>query len=176
MNNKVKTVFIEIEICQRELFPKLILALELIKKGYKVYLGESTSIFNALKFYKNSIYIGKNIFNYHSSLQNNVKVNKLHKNNHTILYLHEEGLVYPGNKDQQSEVLHSLYPANYLSSNDYLLYWGNYTLELEKRKVTGKKIVLGNPRFSLYKYINNKNLASDKRIILICGKWKYSIK
>lgn len=58
MENK-KTIFFTVEIKSRELIPKCLLAYELVKKGFRVYIGTFTTIESAVKKVDSSIFFHK---------------------------------------------------------------------------------------------------------------------
>ena len=77
---KKNIVFIPIETISRELDAKLVMANEILDKNTICFLGQHDMIDSVSRFFKNGIYVGKNIFK--TYFPANMSIYKNYKNNH----------------------------------------------------------------------------------------------
>jgi surface carbohydrate biosynthesis protein len=144
---KNKTICIPIETKVRELDGKLLLASNLLEKGFDVVLGARNGVFRELKYMKNAIYLAKSI-----SKENVEKYKQLRKDNNDLFVQNVEGgILY---KDVSGHFKNS-YPKELLHFLDGIILYGNelnnkfieYNPEYDKNKL----VVGGDPRFDLIK-------------------------
>ena len=83
MLNLKPTILISIEVRSRELLSKCILAHELIKKGYRVYLGSTLAIYHVARQIEKSIILHKSTWKKRSEFLKN--------RGHIFTFLDEEG-------------------------------------------------------------------------------------
>lgn len=169
-------VFIPIENSKRELRGKLNLSSYLIKKGFKVIIGEKKEILRLSNMLKNGIYLDKG-YDYRSSEK---IYSKLKSNNNLIVNLDEEGGVYLGNFEQ----LEHRTPQKMIDNVDMIFLWGEKQFEyLTKNRSSYSKHkfhVTGHPKFNIKKEYNfSQEIIINKKNItcLICTNfWSYNHK
>ncbi|WP_104499751.1 surface carbohydrate biosynthesis protein [Acinetobacter indicus] len=145
-------IMIPVETINRELDSKLILASFLVKSGAKVYIGQHDYLHSLVPYFKNGLYIGKNVFKTFLSEEKFDRLYDLKKQNIDIFYLHEEGAVFPGGKEDWEEVLGRQYSTEYFGENDLVLTWGNFQKNYDTQRTKNSSVVAtGHPRFDLYK-------------------------
>ena len=175
-------ILLPIETINREIDYKLIIAAFFAGKGHKIFIGQHDFLMSLLhKFIGGGLYIGKNLFRFHSNKEKGELYYKLKKSGFDIIYLHEEGAVFKGNEDNWKKTINNLYDTNYFDQNDRHCVWGNFQLQHDLNR-TYKKIKMsstGHPRFDLYKkewinYFDNEvNLIKKKYndFVLINGNY-----
>ena len=147
MKNLLPTVYIPNEIKVRELDGKLLLTSYLIDKNFKVKIGARAGIKREILATKNGIYIAKSLTKDEISFYK-----KLKALGHRIAILHSEGSVLL--EDIKQELL-SCYPKECTKFIDLFFVSGleiknkmkEYTSYIEHQKI----VVVGDPRFDLYK-------------------------
>jgi surface carbohydrate biosynthesis protein len=102
------------------------------------------------------IYLGKGVFRTASQDPRNlVRRRALSRNGITIVFLHEEGAVFPGSDDRQWEArLASDFDPHNLSERDYVCTWGRFQEKFYRSfgaPCTHHIRTTGHPRFDLYK-------------------------
>jgi surface carbohydrate biosynthesis protein len=140
-----------------------------------VFLGESDTIFRAMKLQRGGLFIGKNIFQKNASQETGERLNLLRRNNIRIIFLHEEGLVYEGDASDHLKAICLQFNTDFFLERDYICYWGQYTKDLDIRECKGRRVVTGHPRFSVlkesYRPSAGTGSALKRRFILICGRY-----
>ena len=145
MKNKIFCIPIETKV--RELDGKLLLALNLLDKGFDIYLGARNGIFRELNYLENAIYLAKSI-----SIENEHRYQKLKNNKNDIFVQNVEGgILY---KDVSGHFRNS-YPKELMHFVDGVFLYGD---ELEKKFIEYNSnfprkniLVSGEPRFDLLK-------------------------
>ena len=118
----MKTVYLPLEIPNRELMARAFMATSLAKDDCAVYVFEHT-LFDRIGWPSQGIYIGKNCFR--TEVPYTTKYyNKMKKSKVDLWYLDEEGGVYSGNKESQKEILDHRLNSGDLDENDKILTWG----------------------------------------------------
>jgi len=169
---KKNIVFIPIETISRELDAKLVMANELLDKNTICFLGQHDMIDSISCFFKNGVYIGKNIFKTYFPADMSIYKN-YKKNHHSILWLHEEGGIYPGEPNDWIVNLNELLDASCLHGDDEILTWGDFQKDHYKKNSSVQCFSVGSPRLNLKKndllrkLINKFNRVESKDFILI---------
>ena len=157
-----KTVLIPIEIKERELIPKCLLALELIKKGFRIYIGSTETIDRVAKQIKPSIFFHKSTY---------VAKSKYYKSlGHKFVFLDEEvaGAI---SRSRKKKVIFERY-VRYVSkeSNDIIFLPSIRYKKAILNYPTTKGVdfyVTGLPRIDLWKknynYIHNSKIKEIKK-------------
>ena len=170
--SNLKILFIPVETISRELDTKLILASEIVDSETICFLGQHNVIDQISNFYKNGVYVGKNIFK--TRFPTNMSIYRNYKKNeHTILWLHEEGGIYYGDEHDWQKTLNDLLDAKVLEEDDQILTWGEFQKNhYEKQANTTVKSV-GSPRFNftsqslLRKLVQKFNRVKLRNFVLI---------
>ena len=170
--NRSKVLFIPIETISRELDAKLILASQLVDSDIICFVGQHDVIDRINNFYKNGIYLGKNIFKTHFPANMDI-YNQYKKNGHSILWLHEEGGIYPGDENDWKKTLDALLDPKVLGEGDQILTWGKFQKNHYQEKTTRSVTSVGSPRFNLSldsllrKLVHKFNRVKLRNFILI---------
>ena len=156
--NRKPTIIFSIEISQRELFPKVHLALEAAKRGYRAYIGDFLSV-RALTYHtkKPIIFFHKSTWEAHAK--------RIRVNGHKFVFLDEEmGLAVPLNK--LKETLRNRWGRNVTSDKyDALFTLGPKHQELASKVIRDKNVKLhetGWPRFDLWRPELASQLSNEK--------------
>jgi len=146
-------IFIPIETINRELDYKLILSCMLAQPDQRVFLGSSEAIEAAIRNGNGGIYIGKAVFQRGTREQDKAFINSLKEHDIAILYVDEEGGVFPGKHDMLKQFIAGRAEPSYLGEADYFTTWGTYQAEYFSRLVgdgSGPTIrAIGTPRFNI---------------------------
>ncbi|TBX66358.1 hypothetical protein EZL74_10945 [Flavobacterium silvisoli] len=146
-------ILLPIETINREIDFKIVLAGFLSNQGHKVYIGQHEFLMKLVpKIPHGGLYIGKNIFNKRSDLEKGEKYHLLKKYNFDVIYLHEEGAVFPGKEADWIRILKSQYNTDFFDENDKICVWGDFQKRIdEARRPKSSVITTGHPRFDLCK-------------------------
>jgi surface carbohydrate biosynthesis protein len=154
-------ILLPIEIMARELEYKLFLAVSLASKNTRIIVAQHDYFDKHCSRFVGGIYIGKNCFkgpfleNDTDHSKNLTYLNELKNNNISVVYLDEEGGVWPGDEPDWKAYVSSRVRPEVFSKDDYIVTWGNYQKEyLESKKLSFPKsniIACGHPKYDLYK-------------------------
>lgn len=173
-------ILLPIETINRELDFKIILAALLAKNKHKIFIGQHDFLMSLLPSLQGGIYIGKNIFTKRSDIEKGEKYKLLKKNNFDIIYIHEEGGVFPGREVDWRRSIANQYSLDYFDKNDIILEWGDFQKSFDQGRSNNLNIITtGHPRFDLYKSRWSDYFKSDsdkiktefKDFILINGNY-----
>ncbi|NRT15107.1 surface carbohydrate biosynthesis protein [Flavobacterium sp. 28A] len=176
-------ILLPIETINREIDFKIVLAGLLADSNNTIYLGQHDFLMKILPKFKNGgIYVGKNIFNKRADIEKGEKYHLLKKFGFDIVYLHEEGGVFAGDKNNWITVLKSQYNIDYFDENDAVCVWGDFQNKVDTdRNIKGKVPVIttGHPRFDLCKekwhFIQDSKIENIKSMygdfVLINGNY-----
>ena len=142
----MKTVYLPIEIYNRDFHSKSVLAYYLIKKNFSVILGRKAEIHEMITQKTQGIYFGVVTVDNYSSFYKKLKLL-----GHKIIVLDEEGLV----TFEKKMYLDLKVSETTIKNIDHLLVWGNENkkilLSSKCSKFRNKIHVTGNPRIDLLK-------------------------
>ena len=151
-NTLKKTILLPIEVSNRELPGKLLLAYNFAMKGCVVYFGSKASVLKFSQYLSEAIYFDKG---YHENVSEEIyDILKRHKLK--IVSLDEENAVDYSDYQQ----LNLRFPDHILKKFELIFLWGakqlNYLKNNRKNLTLDKTIVSGHPRFELLskKFIN----------------------
>ena len=151
-----KTIIFPIEIKSRDLFPRLQIAAEFVKKGYRVILGEQGAIHNSITSLPKGILFEKSL-----SRIKEKRFKNFFNLGFKICSLDEEGLSSIGNKHNYSR---SRFTEDNLKISSKIFVWGNF----EKKEITkkfskfkNKIVVSGHNKISLW-YQNKKEFYKNE--------------
>lgn len=138
-----KFLYLPIEVKNRELVSKLLLAFEAVSRGYKVVIGHRISLIEKIPFLNPGIF-----FNMHALEHDFNHLCRLKKNGFIISALDEEG---PFIHDEEN---HKKYRVSHqtLSIVDNFFCWGSREKQIILSKYpefSSKLSLVGNPRFDL---------------------------
>jgi surface carbohydrate biosynthesis protein len=140
---KKKILYLPIEVKNRELFSKLLLAFAAITRGYKVIIGHRISLIEKIPFLERGIF-----FNMHALFHDYHHLNKLKNNGFVITALDEEGpFIYDVKNHERYRVSEKT-----LSITDHFFCWGKKEYKIISGKLPhlqSKLSLSGNPRFDL---------------------------
>lgn len=145
-------ILLPIETINRELDFKIILATLLAKNNHKIYIGQHDFLMSLLPTLQGGVYIGKNIFSKRAELEKGEKYKLLKENNFDIIYIHEEGAVFPGREQDWIRIMKQQYSLDHFDQNDLILQWGDFQKRVDQERSNNLSILTtGHPRFDLYK-------------------------
>jgi surface carbohydrate biosynthesis protein len=169
---KKRIIFIPVETISRELDYKIVLASNLLSKDNIIFLGQHDFLDSILGIFKSGSYIGKHVFK--DSFPSPIDLyQKYKRNNFSILWTHEEGGIYAGNRKNWKKVLDELLDPSVLMDDDAVLTWGEFQKNHYSEKSTITPINVGVPRFNLSKESNLRaiikkfNRVKEKDYVLI---------
>ena len=156
----MKNLYIELEIYNREIEAKLLLALEAVNKGYNVIIAHRL-IIQRLAL-NNEIPPGIIHMKDANSIRNNIEIiKKLKKRKFLFTAQDEESGLLNKSYDQFAKIrFGQLKTFKYLS---YFFCWGKRDYDYLKKK-TKIAVLTGSPRFDLF--LNKKKLKRTKKRIL----------
>lgn len=165
IRKKTSTVYIPIETLSRELDYKLLLGILLTQLGFTVKLGEQSLIEKLIYFKRNATYFGKGIQKRHSFSRNLDIYDILKRNNFRIVYMHEEGGIYAGNRDNWKNIVKSLYKLEHFDQDDIVLTWGKLQKESLEDTSDNCPIIysVGTPRLELAKPQNRYIFSEEAK-------------
>lgn len=141
--------FLPVEVKDRELDSRILIALKLVENGIPVVIGDRGGCAREIKYIPGSTYFAKSLsIDYVETFQ------EIKKNNGYVWVLFEEGAFIGREKDAFEEV-RSFYPPNMLQFVDYILTYGksyqNFLITNFNYFNTNNTFVSGNVRFDLHK-------------------------
>lgn len=140
---KQKILYLPIEVKNRELFSKLLLAFAATSRGYKVIIGHRISLIEKIPFLERGIF-----FNMHALFHDYDHLKKLKNNGFIVTALDEEGpFIYDVKNHERYRVSEKT-----LSITDHFFCWGKKEHKIISDKLPHLKSKLslsGNPRFDL---------------------------
>ncbi len=159
--------FFPIETTARELDQRIILSVLLAKRNRKIIVGEQQFIRNLSFVVKDGVFFGKHLFGKHK-FSDQSYYNRLKRNNFSLVYLSEEGAIWPGEKEDWDNILTFNEKPSLLDKDDYLLQWGDYQKEFyENLEEHNTNIIsTGHPRFDLYKDKYSSYFDDEKNAII----------
>ena len=136
-------LYLPMEVKVRELYGKVLLAIEAAKSGFDVVLGKKAEIYRIPQHLPPGVVL-------HISSQPEMLeiVNSFRRHGHKNIALDEEALAYP---DDEMYVRARL-SRDVISRTDAVLCWGSHHADLVKQKSAGTDCIIeitGNPRFDL---------------------------
>lgn len=177
---KDNCILLPIEIKNRELDGKLLLALHLISEDYNVIIGDRNGVNRLIQNVHNPIFISKSLA---IILEKTFK--KVREQNGKVVVLLEEGANVGSEKYKKDEIK-SFYPEQALHYVDFIFTYGdNYKKLLSKELkifADDQIFVSGNTRFDLHKkrfkkyYYKRINIIQKKygKYILINTKFSFA--
>lgn len=157
MQEAKNNILFPIETINREVDFRLILAVMCLKPGRRVYIGEMNRINRLIPQLKGGVYVGKHIFYRPPQAPDVLRFyDALKRNAFSLVYLQEEGAIYPGREPEWERSLdwiteHSL---AFCGPDDLICNWGQFQSDYYARKLprlSGCMRTTGHPRFDLYK-------------------------
>lgn len=167
-----KILFIPIETISRELDAKLVLAHQVMDRDTICLIGQHDMIDSISQLFKNGVYVGKNIFKTFFPVDLRF-YDAYKKNNHDILWLHEEGGIYSGDPTDWSKTLGKILDASCLGEGDQILTWGDFQQNYYNKSASVNVLSVGSPRLNLFpgsllsKIIKKFNRVTKSNFILV---------
>lgn len=152
MTKQIKKSFLfPIETSAREFDQRIFMGILCAKNDREIFIGEQQIIRLLSFFLKNGVFYGKHLFG-KPSFSDQAYYKRLKKNNFNLVYISEEGAVFPGKEDTWSFLLDQASRPSVLNDNEYFLTWGEWQLNhyLKSEKIKAKTAITGHPRFDLY--------------------------
>ncbi len=166
-----KILFLPIEVQTRELDSRILLATKAIEKGYKVVIGEMALIRKVTKFFKNGVFLDKDISELRSS-----HYKKMKDSGYNIFGLDVEGLIYLDRENYLLRVGDTSFKLI-----DYLFTWGKEQTDIivsKQGEVARKKIkISGSPRMDLLRYnelYESEDIKKEKPYILFNTNFSFA--
>lgn len=143
-----KVLFLPIEIVERELDAKLLLALEAVERGYEVYIGDYLQMPKFALRFKGGFYL------YKAMVDNKAKslFEPLYKGGVNIGALDEEGLIFPSLEHYAKSRIGTGSSLKFIKK---IFTWGQQQKDFIKNKFDLEDtdvVVTGNPRIDLLRY------------------------
>lgn len=154
MNLPKFNIVLPIEVANRELDARLFLSALLAAPDRRIFIGQEDRINRLLPQLQGGVYVGKHIV--YSRGNPRRWYDALKSNGLRMVYIHEEGGIYPGDEANWRRVLDRFVQrdiANF-DHEDYICNWGDfqsgyYRAVLPER--TDRIVTTGHPRFDIYK-------------------------
>lgn len=146
-----KNILFPIESIKREFDYKLFLAVMICSDDTIIYIGQHNVIDKLLSKMKIGIYFGKNIFKEDFPEVDLSNYEMLKKRGFNLVYLDEEGGIYPGDELNRIEILKRRLDPSILSDSDVICSWGDQQKNSTKFSSLSINEVTGHPKFDLYK-------------------------
>jgi len=159
-NTVDKLLYLPIEIVERELDAKLLLAAEAITRGYSVVIGNYWAVLATAKKWGGGVFIHKDMIDQ----REDTFWKPLKKNNVTLCVLDEEGLVFP-NIDYY--IRSRIGEGRSFAYLDKVFTWGNRQrdrLRMLKGADALNVITTGNPRLDLLRFPYLKIFGESSQI------------
>jgi surface carbohydrate biosynthesis protein len=155
MKRKINILF-PIETISRDLDYKLLLASLLLKDNEEIVIGQHDAIDEIISSTTGGIYLGKTIFkdefNSEALNDNCTFYNRAKNNNYDVIYLDEEGGIYPGERKRWESILDIRLNPRVLDCRDVIFTWGEFQKNyFSEKKGSTRVINTGHPRFDLNK-------------------------
>jgi surface carbohydrate biosynthesis protein len=163
MSDQKTPILLPIETIVRELDWKLDLAVHLANTQRQIYIGHHDIIHEMVQHLSNGLYVGKNIF---ASSNQSPRLAELQEKGFTSIYLHEEGGVFKGDKNDWEAVLTSQYDPKLFNENDILCTWGRSQCEFDMTRGAHSVHVTGHPKFDQYRPSKNKVFSLEAEMLV----------
>ncbi|NCG33109.1 MAG: hypothetical protein GWP44_09510 [Proteobacteria bacterium] len=145
-------VLLPVEVINRELDTRLLLAVAFAEPDRRIYVGQHNVLDAMVPRLKGGIYVGKTLFK--SLFPTDLKYYEmLRRSDFRVVHLDEEGGVFSGDGARWRAILDSRLDPQVLAQDDYLCTWGGFQQEhyLDRApNLKGSTRVVGHPRFDLY--------------------------
>ena len=142
------TVYLPVELINRELLARAFLSVKLANSNHQVYVFEHT-FFDRNDWHKKGIYIGKNCFRTEVPYSK-FFYKKMKESGVNLWYLDEEGGVYPGDSSDWAEFLLCRLNPNDLDKEDKILVWGNWQKKVfDSCNSAAETVITGIPNFEI---------------------------
>jgi len=138
-----KIIFIPMEIKSRELDSRLLLALELVSRKFKVFLGEKIKVNQLIKEYTGAVYFAKSGAKIDKEFFMELKLSE-----HKIVVLDEEAIIHQNEKAHVKSRLN----GDSIALADRFFSWGEYDNSVALKaypEYREKFLITGNPRMDL---------------------------
>lgn len=173
-----QNIFLPIETSRRELDYKIILAAKVFNKSQNIFIGENAAIDHVVKFSKGGVFVGKSFITPYV-LNDLSRLQILHNNDVSIVYLDEEGAIYTSDEEHWKNILLNKFNASILNSNDTLLTWGDFQKNVYNSTEHDCEIISsGTPRMTLlskYSKILSKPKNAPEKYILVNTNFGFAI-
>jgi surface carbohydrate biosynthesis protein len=153
--HKVNVLF-PLEVLNRELDSKLILACISATAANRIFIGQHDVLFDVVTKtgMTGGVYVGKNIFRDLFPIETGARYRELKQQGFALVHLHEEGAVFEGDEERwRKTLLDCLNPA-ILDKDDYLCTWGDFQRDYYQSlnpPCVGNIVTTGHPRFDYLK-------------------------
>lgn len=145
-------ILFPIETIARELDYRILLAAKVLKKGRRVYICNHRYLDKKMNLFNGGVYVGKHIYPALPNSHKAIRYKNAKKRGINIIFLHEEGAVFGGQKDVWENILTSRYDPKGFDQADRICVWGEWQKSiLQKTLPTAPLLTTGHPRFDLYK-------------------------
>jgi len=157
-------LYIPVEVKNRELDAKILLASVAIERGIKVVIGKKNDLNNFIRFMPRGAYYGIGVFQNFKNFYS-----KLKKRKFSIFVCEEEGLI-TYKQDMYIDMRFSLETLKFV---DRVYTWGQHNKNIISRKFPSSKSkfkVTGNPRFDILN--NDLDDFYNEEILYIRNKYQ----
>lgn len=150
----VVTYFMPVETTARELDYKLVLA-ALLQAPHRQFLFFRPDLAEALlRLTRGGVWVGQNIRTRTPRGDDYTRYHRLKKAGFAVVYIDEEGGVYPGDEARWTELIRGRLDPTVLSSEDVLVAWGGFQADVWRAgpaRLRAQVTEQGHPRFDLYR-------------------------
>jgi surface carbohydrate biosynthesis protein len=151
----VKNLLFPIEVINRELDYRIVLACLAAKPGNRVFIGQHDALARAGRHMRGGIYLGKNIF-YKGHFPNKdlTRYRQFKERGFTLIHLDEEGGNYFGDAQVRKNELSFRLDPRVLAPEDRVCTWGDFQRDhyLSLSPMCARNIqTTGHPKFDLLK-------------------------
>ena len=153
MSRPPDNILLPVEIINRELDSRLLLAVELADPSRRIFIGQHDVLDSMVRLMRGGVYVGKNVFK--TLFPTNLATyRRLKEHGFTIVHLDEEGGIFSGDEGNWRRVLDLRLDPTVLMEDDFVCTWGDFQKEhyATKNPALASHIrTTGHPRFDIYK-------------------------
>jgi surface carbohydrate biosynthesis protein len=171
-----RKILFPIETTSRELDSRILLGVKAARKDDLIIIADQQLIRSLSFILKDGVFFGKHLFG-KPNFSDTDYYKRLKKNNFRIVYLSEEGGIWPGREDFWIQTMKRMENPSLFDKDDIYCAWGRWQFDYTHNNynLECKAIITGTPRFEIlnekYKkyHLHKKNIIKAKyeKFILI---------
>ncbi len=165
MSNQRKIhIAFPIEIINREIDFRLMLAGVCAKPKYTIWVGSMKALYRLVQNNRGGLYLGQQILQARFPTADQSRYRQLKANAWSYIHLDEEGAVHPGGPQEWGEILRYRLDPGFLNAEDHVCTWGDWQRDFYKAQnppCAPNIVTTGQPRFDLYKPAYREYFAAE---------------
>ena len=145
-------IFFPIETINRELDWRILLAAKVLEPGQRIYICDYKYLNRIIEMFRGGLFVGKHILPRMRPAEKWDRYKKAKQCDINVIYLHEEGGIFPGNNKDWEKRLYIQYDPTGFDSNDRLCVWGEWQKSVhDQQSLDVPVITTGHPRLDFCK-------------------------